>query len=108
MIASLQVAASQIIKSAPHLRRPISVLYSPHMASKKPIKKTAPTATLANILSTVKRGLATLEGTMERNFAAVAEDIADIKSTMATKDEVRAIVREELAPIHAETPGDPL
>jgi septal ring factor EnvC (AmiA/AmiB activator) len=37
-----------------------------------------------------------------RNFATVAEDIADIKSMIATKDEARAILREELAPIHAE------
>jgi hypothetical protein len=51
------------------------------------------------------RGKATLDtilSTMERGFAAVAGDIADIKSTMATKDDVRAIVAEELAPIHAE------
>jgi uncharacterized protein YicC (UPF0701 family) len=75
------------------------------MTSKKPAKM--PAATLANILSTVNRGFATLEGTMERNFAAVADDIADIKSTMATKDDIadmatKADVREELAPIHAE------
>jgi septal ring factor EnvC (AmiA/AmiB activator) len=80
------------------------MLYFSPMASKKPIKKPAPapTATLANILSTVNRGFASLEGTMERNFAAVAEDIADLRKDMATKDDVREIVREELAPIHAE------
>jgi chromosome segregation ATPase len=38
----------------------------------------------------------------DKNFAAIAEDIADIKSTMATKADVHAIVREELAPIRAE------
>jgi hypothetical protein len=59
------------------------VLYLPPMAGK--------TATLDTILSTVERG-----------FAAVASDIADIKSTMATKEDVRAIVNEELAPIHTE------
>jgi hypothetical protein len=42
-------------------------------------------ATLDKILSTVKRGFADLEIRMERGFAAVAEDIADIKSTMVTK-----------------------
>jgi hypothetical protein len=42
-------------------------------------------ATLESILSTVKRGFADLEGKMHRGFAAVAEDIADIKSTMVTK-----------------------
>jgi hypothetical protein len=39
---------------------------------------------------------------MDRGFAAVANDIADIKSTMATKADVRAIVRDELAPIRSE------
>ncbi len=48
-------------------------------------------ATLESILSTVERG-----------FAAVASDIADIKSTMATKADVRSIVHEELAPIRSE------
>src|ERR1700674_5787988 len=49
-----------------------------------------------------KATLDTILSTMERGFAAVAGDVADIKSTMATKDDVRAIVAEELAPIHAE------
>ena len=48
---------------------------------------------------------------MDRRFAAVADDIAEIKSTMATKADiadmatkadVRAIVRDELAPIRSE------
>src|ERR1700681_2790220 len=54
-------------------------------------RATRPKATLDTILST-----------MERGFAAVAGDIADIKSTMAAKDDVRVIVAEELAPIHGE------
>jgi len=70
------------------------------MAAKKPTKKSK--ASLATILSTVKHGFADLEGKMDRGFAAVADDIADIKSAMATKADVRAIVREELAPIRSE------
>jgi hypothetical protein len=46
--------------------------------------------------------LDTILVTLERGFAAVAGDIADIKATMATKEDVRAIVAEELAPIRAE------
>jgi hypothetical protein len=67
------------------------------MEAKKPTKKRK--ASLDTILSTVQRGFADLEGKMDRGFAAVADDIADIKSTMATKDDVRDIVREELKPI---------
>jgi hypothetical protein len=67
------------------------------MAAKKPTKKRK--ASLDIILSTVQRGFADLEGKMDRGFAAVADDIADIKSTMATKHDVRDIVREELKPI---------
>jgi septal ring factor EnvC (AmiA/AmiB activator) len=52
-----------------------AVIYFPHMASKKPTKKRR--ASLDAILSTVERG-----------FAAVADDIADIKSKMATKDDI--------------------
>ena len=48
-------------------------------------------ATLDTILSAVERG-----------FAAVATDIADTKATMATKEDVRVIVAEEVAPIHVE------
>ena len=36
---------------------------------------------------------------MEKGFAAIAEDIADIRANMATKGDVRAIVREETAEI---------
>jgi chromosome segregation ATPase len=38
---------------------------------------------------------------LERGFKAVADDIADIRRDMATKDDVRAIVREELEPVEA-------
>jgi chromosome segregation ATPase len=39
---------------------------------------------------------------VQSGFAAIAEDIADIKSTMATKSGVRAIVADELRPIKSE------
>ena len=55
------------------------------MAAKKRMKKRK--ATLDNILST-----------MERGFAAVADDITEIKRTMATKEDVAGIM-EELADI---------
>jgi hypothetical protein len=61
------------------------------MAAKKPNKK--PKASLESVLSTVKRGLADLEGKMARSFAAVAEDIADIKSKMATKEDIARLDR---------------
>jgi hypothetical protein len=55
------------------------MLYSPHMhAKKKPIKKSK--ATLDSVLSTIERG-----------FAAVADDITDIKSKMATKDDINRL-----------------
>jgi hypothetical protein len=59
------------------------------MPAKKTSKKRA--VSLESILSTVEHG-----------FAAVAGDIADIKSTMATKADVRAIVHDELRPIRSE------
>jgi chromosome segregation ATPase len=62
------------------------VVYSPHMAAKNPNEKRK--ATLDSVLSTVKRGFADLENKMDRGFAAVADDIADIKSKMATKDDI--------------------
>jgi hypothetical protein len=62
------------------------MLYSPHMAAKTRTKKRK--ATLDSVLSTVERGFADLEGKMDRGFAAVAEDITDIKSKMATKDDI--------------------
>ena len=54
---------------------PTAVIYFTYMASKKPTKKRK--ASLDVILSTVERG-----------FAAVTDDIADIKSKMATKDDI--------------------
>ena len=57
-------------------------------------------ATLDKILSTVERGFADLDGRMDRGFSAVAEDIADIKSKMATKDDI-AEIRSELRDIKA-------
>jgi chromosome segregation ATPase len=50
------------------------MLYSPHMAAKMNKKRKT---TLDSILSTVEHG-----------FAAVANDITDIKSKMATKDDI--------------------
>jgi predicted phage-related endonuclease len=52
---------------------------------------TAKETTLDTILSTVERG-----------FAAVASDIGEMKSAMATKDDVRTIVSEEIASIRSE------
>ena len=54
------------------------MLYSPHMAKTKSAKPRK--ATLDTIFST-----------MERGFAAVAEDIADIRSKMATKTDLAAL-----------------
>jgi chromosome segregation ATPase len=50
--------------------------------------------TLDSILSTVKRGFADLEGKIDRGFAAVADDIADIKSKMATKNDIANLGRQ--------------
>jgi chromosome segregation ATPase len=38
---------------------------------------------------------------LERGFKAVADDIADLRKDMATKEDVRAIVREEREPVEA-------
>jgi chromosome segregation ATPase len=56
------------------------------MAAKKPTKKRK--ASLDTVLSTVERGFADVERKMDRGFAAVADDIAEIKSTMATKSDI--------------------
>jgi hypothetical protein len=77
------------ILRAPH---PLAVIYFPPMAAKNPNKKRK--ATLDSILSTVERGFADLEGKMDRGFAAVADDIADIKSTMVTKAEFNESVEK--------------
>ena len=42
------------------------------------------------------RGFKSVEERMERGFATVADDIADIQDIMATKDGFRNIVREEI------------
>ena len=42
----------------------------------------------------MESGFARLEGSMERGFAAVADDIADIKSTMVTKTEFNEAVEK--------------
>jgi hypothetical protein len=72
-------------------RRPrplIGMIYFPHMAKKKPKKKSK--STLDSVLSTVTRAFAGLEGKMDRGFAAVADDLADIRAKMATKDDLAA------------------
>jgi predicted nucleic acid-binding Zn-ribbon protein len=56
------------------------------MAAKTRTKKSK--VTLDSVLSTVERSFADLEGKMDRGFAAVADDITDIKSKMATKDDI--------------------
>ena len=38
---------------------------------------------------------------LERGFKAVADDIADLRKDMTTKEDMRAIVREELEPVEA-------
>jgi hypothetical protein len=58
--------------------QPTGMLYSPHMAPRKQTKKRK--ATLDSVLSTVERG-----------FAAVADDITDIKSKMATKGDINRL-----------------
>jgi chromosome segregation ATPase len=58
------------------------------MARKKPARPR--TATLDKILSTVNRGFASADG----KFTALAEDIDDIKGTMATKGDLAALKTE--------------
>jgi hypothetical protein len=85
---------THLSEPGPRQRRFIVVLYSPDMATKTRTKKRK--ATLDSVLSTVERGFADLEGKMDRGFAAVADDITDIKSKMATKDDI-ADVKSTLA-----------
>ena len=75
------------------------MLYFRHMAAKKPTKKRK--ASLDTVLSTVERGFADVERKMDRGFAAVADDITEIKSTMATKADI-ATLGEQLASIESE------
>src|ERR1700730_2468627 len=66
-------------------------------------------ATIANEVGVVEfRHMVAKETTLgeigemlERGFKAVADDIADIRRDLATKEDVRAIVREELEPVEA-------
>jgi predicted nucleic acid-binding Zn-ribbon protein len=76
-----------MLPNIPRTTPTTDMLYSRHMAAKKkPTKK--PKATLESVLSTVERGFADLEAKIDRGFAAVADDITDIKSKMATKDDI--------------------
>jgi hypothetical protein len=63
---------------------PIAMLHSPHMAAKK--------TTLESLAKLISESSASAE----KKFAALAEDIADIKSTMATKEDI-AEVKSTLA-----------
>lgn len=70
----------------------MTVLYFSHMASKKPSE------------------IAQLSKTVERGFAALAEDIAGIKETMATKNGIAEIKRtmatkEQLAALGTQVTG---
>jgi septal ring factor EnvC (AmiA/AmiB activator) len=51
--------------------------------------------TLDGLAALVSKGFASAD----KKFVALAEDIADLRKDMATKDDVREIVREELKPI---------
>ena len=46
--------------------------------------------------------LETLAAQIEKGFAAVAGDIADVRREMLTKDDVRLLVREELRDVRTE------
>jgi hypothetical protein len=48
---------------------------------------------------TRKASFDTILSTVEHGFAAVADDIAHLRKEMATNDDVRVIVRDELKPI---------
>jgi len=69
---------------------------APKKLTENPNKKRK--ATLDSVLSTVERGFADLEGKMDRGFAAVADDITDIKSKMATKDKTSRLHRRHVVP----------
>jgi septal ring factor EnvC (AmiA/AmiB activator) len=58
---------------------PIAMLYFPHMAAKK--------TTLESLAKLISESSASAD----KKFAALAEDIADIKSTMVTKDDLAAV-----------------
>ena len=52
--------------------------------------------------SNIETVLSKLTKSVEAGFTAVAEDLSDIKSVMATKDDVRMIVRGELREVQSE------
>jgi septal ring factor EnvC (AmiA/AmiB activator) len=39
---------------------------------------------------------------IDRGFKAIADDISDLRNDMATKEDVRTIVNEEMGPIRSE------
>ena len=47
--------------------------------------------TLASLATLIEKGFASIEARTERGFAAVADDIADIKHDMARKDQIIAL-----------------
>jgi hypothetical protein len=51
--------------------------------------------TLSALATLLTKGFASAD----KKFAALTDDIADLRKDMATKDDVRGIVREELKPI---------
>jgi septal ring factor EnvC (AmiA/AmiB activator) len=75
--------------AASTLPAPTAVVHFRHMARKKSIKKHK--ASPDTILSTVERGFADLDRKMDRGFSAIADDIADIKNRMATKEDIAAL-----------------
>jgi gas vesicle protein len=58
-----------------------AVIYSPHMAAKNPNKKRK--ASLDAILSTVERGFAAVADDITDIKSKIKDDIADVKSTLA-------------------------
>jgi hypothetical protein len=54
--------------------------------------------TLDGLAALVSKGFASAD----KKFGALAEDMADIKKTTVVKDDVRAIVRDELKPIRSD------
>ena len=54
--------------------------------------------TLDGLAALVSKGFASAD----KKFTALTDDIADLRKDMATKDDVRAIVRDELKPIRSD------
>ena len=58
--------------------------------------------TLSSLATILTKGFASADkkfGSIDQKFAALTDDIADLRNDMATKDDVRDIVREALKPI---------